>query len=82
MTELGSCLVEEYLNILAVSLATIIFTLLSRHISLISRKMTLFSRAEHNFKVVEGKEEIPTEPFLLACNQILPFIGELRAWLL
>lgn len=40
--------------------------------------MTLFSRAEYKFKGVEGKEDIPTENFLLACNQILPFIGELH----
>ena len=38
--------------------------------------MTLFSQAKHKFQVISEGEAIPTEPFLLACSEVVPFFGK------
>ena len=40
--------------------------------------MSFFSEAEHKFQVIAKGQPIPTEPFLKACAEILPFIGKLN----
>ena len=40
--------------------------------------MSFFSEAEHKFQVITKGQPIPTEPFLKACEEILPFIGKLK----
>lgn len=37
--------------------------------------MTLFSQAQYKFPVIEQCEDIPTDPFLLAADEIVPFFG-------
>ena len=37
--------------------------------------MTLFSQAEYKFQVIKECEDIPTDPFLLAADEIVPFFG-------
>lgn len=39
--------------------------------------MSFFSEAEHKFQMITEGQPIPTEPFLKACEEILPFIGQL-----
>lgn len=40
--------------------------------------MTLFSQAEHKFQVIKECEDIPTDLFLLAADEIVPFFGKNR----
>eukprot|EP00731_Ephydatia_muelleri_P023283 Em0015g866a len=39
--------------------------------------MSLFSQTEHKFQQIKEGEEIQTQPFLLACSQIIPFFDVL-----
>jgi hypothetical protein len=39
--------------------------------------MTLFSQAQHTFPVLKESEDIPTDRFLLAADEIVPFFGKL-----
>lgn len=38
-------------------------------------EMTLFSEAKHKFLPVSEGEDIPTQLFLNACSEIVPFFG-------
>lgn len=38
-------------------------------------EMTLFSEAKYKFLPVSEGDDIPTQPFLHACSEIVPFFG-------
>lgn len=38
--------------------------------------MTLFSEAENKFPVLNEGDEVPTDHFLLAADEIVPFFGK------
>ena len=38
--------------------------------------MTLFSQAKYKFPVINEGDNIPTDPFLLAADEIVPFFGK------
>lgn len=38
--------------------------------------MTLFSEAKYKFLEIKEGDDIPTDPFLLAADEIVPFFGE------
>ena len=44
--------------------------------TLLLKIMTLFSEAKNKFPVIKEGDDIPTDPFLLAADEIVPFFGE------
>ena len=42
--------------------------------------MTWFSEAKHGFLPVSEGGNIPTQPFLLACSEIVPFFGIIKKY--